>query len=361
MMLEQYGHGGDLQTAAALYGIPPGQFLDFSANMNPLGPPALIANLLQEHWRTIAHYPDPVSRRLREKLAQRYEIPVESILVGNGAAELIELVVRWKQPDTTVLVRPCFSEYEQAIRKIGGAIYDIWLSDESDFDVSAEAVMQALHRADAAFLGHPNNPTGRLLPFELMQQLMEFDDPNKTVILDEAFIDFVENERECTMLRHAAKTEGKFVIRSMTKFYAIPGLRLGFIVGHPDAIRRLRELQTPWSVNSLAQIIGEAVLDDDHFARQTLQWLKIERPWFQQQLMQLGLRVFPGKVNYVLFQLPHERGITIRELQQQLGHKGILIRNASHFPGLDESYGRLAIKQRDDNVTLLQTLREIIG
>lgn len=360
-MLEQHGHGGDLQTASALYGMAPDQFLDFSANMNPLGPPEFIAALLAEHWKDIAHYPDPVSRRLRHKLADHYDIPADSILIGNGAAELIELVVRWKQPRRTILARPCFAEYEQAIHKIGGQIQELTMSPETDFTVDRSETMQALEAADAIFLGNPNNPTGMLLPSNLTDELKQIARPNKSVIIDEAFLDFVEQEQDHTLIREAAHTEGLYVIRSMTKFYAIPGLRLGFIVAHPEAVQELRQLQTPWSVNYFAQLIGEQVLDDAAFAERTIRWLNEERPWFQEQLKRLGLRIFPGKVNFVLFQLPPESGMTVRDLQHKLGKQGILIRDASHFPGLDETYGRLAVKLRSENVKLIKTLSETLS
>lgn len=359
-MLEKYGHGGDLQTASALYGIQPHEFIDFSANINPLGPPEVIGKIVREQWIIIESYPDPVCRNLRQKLAQKWKIPEESILIGNGAAELIELVIRWKKPKRTALVRPSFSEYEQAVQKINGRIHDIWLDAKTDFEVVPEPTFEAMEKADALFLGNPNNPTGKLVCPTLLQNLSAMANARKTLVLDEAFLSFVENEQEHSLLQEASQTEGVFVIRSMTKFFAIPGLRLGFLVGHPDAIRSIKSLQTPWSVNSFAQIVGEAVLEETAYMQQTRLWLKQELPWFRNQLTNLGLHVVPSQVNFLLFQLPSAFGMNIQTLQQQLGKRGILIRDASRFTGLDHRFGRIAVKKRKDNEILIKKLREIL-
>lgn len=360
-MLERYGHGGDLITAEAEYGRPAGGFLDFSSNMNPFGPPEVVGEIVQSGWREISRYPDPAVRELRRKLADKYDIEPESILVGNGAAELIDLAIRVLGPGATGIARPSFTEYEEAVVKIGGATVDIPLHAESGFSPQEQEIREAVRRTDLLALGHPNNPTGQLLDPELMRALAREGVP---LLLDEAFMDFVPDERAFSLLRDASRTPHVHVLRSMTKFYAIPGIRLGFIVSHPNSVRRLRERQVPWSVNYFAQRIGAAVLDDIEYEERTHRWLAEESVWLRAELGRLGLTVFPGRVNYVLFALPQrnpDRPLRVQEVQRRMGERGILIRDASRFQGLDDRYVRVAIKLRGENERLVQALEEVIG
>lgn len=355
-MLERYGHGGDLWTAAEAFGKGKDEFLDFSSNMNPLGPPAAVESILREHWRDVAAYPDPAVRELRRKLAHRYQVPMESILVGNGAAELIDLAVRVRRPRVTALARPSFSEYEEAVDKTKGRIHELLLREEHGFVMQLDDAEQAIAVSDMLFFGSPNNPTGRLLPKDVRELLARADKP---VILDEAFIDFSPDEDELTMIRQAAASPHLMVIRSMTKFYSIPGLRLGFIVAHPDRIAQMRSQQVHWSVNTMAQLIGTAVLDDQDYEQRTHAWLAEERPWLAGRLQSLGLIVTPSDTNYILFSL-RGLGLTVKALQSEMGRRGILIRDASLFPGLDESYVRVAIRLREHNEQLVAGLKDSI-
>lgn len=353
--LELYGHGGDLLTASRMYGLPPEQFVDFSSNMNPWGPPLSVKEQIVAYWPQIVHYPDPAARGLKQKLSSHYHIPASCICVGNGAAELIDLVVRAFCPEKTALLRPSFSEYELAILKSGGTTVDIWLQEEHSFRLQQEDLRRALCEADALFIGQPNNPTGQLVP---ASWLIELADQGKLVIVDEAFIDFSAEERERSLIQKAAEHPHLIVLRSMTKFYAVPGIRLGFMVATQERILEVERLQVPWSVNSLAQRIGEAVLEDRKFAEQTRQWLEEERPWFSEKLSALGLKVMPSDANYLLLKLP--AGWTAQDMQRGLGRRGILIRDASRFPGLNESYCRVAIKKREDNLKLVEVLERML-
>jgi threonine-phosphate decarboxylase len=356
-MLERFGHGGDLWTAQESFGLPKEQFLDFSSNMNPLGPHPIVEELMVNHWKDIVKYPDPAVRELKTALSRKYDISPESILVGNGAAELIDLIVRVLQPDITGLATPSFSEYEEAIQKSGGSVHDLELHAKTSFVLQKTALMEASMKSDLLFLGHPNNPTGKLIPQMLLDQLA---DSGKPLILDEAFIDFTADEKERSMLRRAAIQPDLYVIRSMTKFYSIPGIRLGFIVAHPNRIRELAKLQVQWSVNYLAQLIGAAVLDDHAFERATHEWLRTEKPWLTDQLEQLGLEVVRSDVNFLLFAFSEESGIDVKQAQKHMGAQGILIRDASLFRGLNQRYCRVAVRLRAENERLVKGLQQMI-
>ncbi|GLX70769.1 threonine-phosphate decarboxylase CobD [Paenibacillus glycanilyticus] len=350
-MLERYGHGGDLRTAEETFGFPARQFIDFSSNMNPYGPPDGVRRVLVHYAEQIDRYPDPAVRGLRSKLARLHRVDEQSIMIGNGAAELIDLVVRALKPPVTALAYPCFTEYGDAVMKSGGKIEPIMLSSDNSFELTESMAEQS--KAKFYMIGSPNNPTGQLVDPALIMKLVY---NGATVVVDEAFMDFIPEEEKLTLIREAANHERLFVIRSMTKFYAIPGIRLGYMVGAPQQIAAMRRLQVPWSVNSLAQQIGEAVLEEKDYALRTMNWLQEEKPWLIQKLEGLGLRVIPGNVNYLLVQLPGVPGLTAATLQYEMGRMGLLIRDASHFIGLDESYCRFAVKLRHQNEWLLEAL-----
>ncbi len=356
-MLERYGHGGDLLTAAELFGHSPDLFLDYSSNMNPMGPPTCVQRIFSERWMEVVRYPDPATRVLRKKIAAYYRIPEESILVGNGAAELIDLVVRITQPATVAVTAPSFVEYSDNALRVGASLHYIPLKAEHSFDVQAEDLSHALYKADLTMLGHPNNPTGRLIPDVLMDMLQT---AKGTVMLDEAFIDFLENEEQVSMIQRAPSMKKLIVIRSMTKFFAIPGIRLGFVVAHPDIILQMRNLQVHWSVNHFSQLIGAAALDDAQYISDTKKRVSTERQWFYEQLSSIGLDVIQSAVNYLLVRLPKQVPFHVPEMQEKLGQMKILIRDASRFPGLDERYFRLAVRLREDNETVARALKHII-
>ncbi|WP_424765644.1 threonine-phosphate decarboxylase CobD [Paenibacillus sp. sgz302251] len=354
-MLERYGHGGDLRTAEEAFGMPAEKFIDFSSNMNPLGPPASVKRVLHAYADVIGQYPDPAARGIRRRLAKHHEIDEQSIVIGNGAAELIDLVVRALKPEITALAVPCFDEYGDAVRKLGGAIIEIKLSAEQHFMLdSSDKNVDEMAAGTLFILGSPNNPTGQLVEPELILKLLR---KGAFVVVDEAFMDFVPEEARYSLIREAARHERLFVIRSMTKFYSIPGIRLGYIVGTPRSLSGLRRLQVPWSVNSLAQLIGEAVLDETDFALQTLEWLQQERPWLVHELETIGFQVYPSQTNYLLAQLPQGIGLSASMLQLEMGKQGVLIRDASRFAGLDHTYIRVAVKRRDQNERLLEALK----
>lgn len=357
MMLERFGHGGDWHTAADLFGERE-QWLDFSANMNPLGPPPHVHEALRSAWQTITRYPDPAVRELREKLASHHGISPDNILVGNGAAECIDLAMRVLKPRRLGLVRPAFSEYEEAAAKLGCELHEVYLKTENSFVLEEDLAVRLSDCCDTVILGHPNNPTGQLIPGASLRILLS---SGSKLIIDEAFLDFSQEEETLSLIPEAARREGLIVIRSMTKFYAIPGLRLGYAVADAALIHEMQKLQVPWSVNAMAQAAGIAALEDSEYAARTKQWLADERPWLTQALKGLGLTVYSGMPNYILFALPEDSPWTAASLQQALGRKGILIRDASHFRGLTNKFVRCAVRDRKDNEVLIVEMQKLLA
>jgi cobyric acid synthase CobQ/L-threonine-O-3-phosphate decarboxylase len=356
-MLERFGHGGDLTTAKEEFGLEPSAFADFSSNMNPLGPPAAVGEVLMDYAKRISAYPDPAVRRLSTKLALHHGIPEDCLLAGNGAAELIDLAVRVLSPVKAALAVPCFQEYGDALSKIGCELYEIPLKRSNQFRLTEDEVRIALAESGASLyvLGSPNNPTGALVDPRLIEMIL---DSGASVLVDEAFMDFVPDEKKWSVLQRVVGHERLIVTRSMTKFYSIPGIRLGYAAASPSIIQAMRRLQVPWSVNSLAQEIGVAMLDEGEFAQKTLSWLPDERKWLAKQLQNRGLEVIDSDTNYLLLHLPENTEFDAQHLQREMGRRGVLIRNASRFSGLDSKSIRIAVKLRSHNLRLLEALDE---
>ncbi|MBY9078153.1 threonine-phosphate decarboxylase [Paenibacillus sp. HN-1] len=359
-MLERNGHGGDLTTAQELYGVPARRMLDFSANINPLGPPPGLRDVLAREWESLTHYPDPESRELRRAIAAKYEVNAASILTGNGAAELIDLIARTLKPTKAAVIEPAFREYAEAAIKAGAEIMAVPTYAEHEFAVPEEELLDACREADLLFIGQPNNPTGHWLSRDTLLRLMETAASHNTVIVaDEAFLDFFEQERELTLIREAAESRHLIVTRSMTKFYAIPGLRLGYAVAHPDMVKTLKEMQVPWSVNHLAQAAGVFSLAQTEYERQTRQIIAQERLWLEQELRSMGCFPYPGQANFILVRLG-ETAPNAAVVQRMLGAQGILVRRCAGFKGLDDRFFRIAVRTRPENERLAAALRNTL-
>ncbi|SFI96478.1 threonine-phosphate decarboxylase CobD [Thermoflavimicrobium dichotomicum] len=367
--LERFGHGGDLETAVELYGYDKRQWLDFSANIYPYGPPCAVIKHLQSllnepGFHSLTHYPDPDSRKLRQRIGEHHQIDIDWVMVGNGGAELIDLVIHGLAPKRVGVLEPAFSEYSSSARKRNVSVQSIVSDWEKGFIPDPEEVAQLIASSDLVFIGVPNNPTGHLIPVSLLREWARMAAMKKTwLVIDEAFLDFVIKGEEHSLIREIDRYPTTFILRSMTKFYALPGLRLGYMIGHPDVLRRIKEQQVPWSVNALAQEAGAvALLPEVHapYANEVHQWLQETRL----ELMELfkdfhELEVFSGEANYFLLRLTAP-GYTSIWLQEELGKKGILIRDCSMYPGLDERYFRIAIKKREQNQVLVQALQEVL-
>jgi threonine-phosphate decarboxylase len=360
-MLERFGHGGDWVTATETFGYPLEKWLDFSANINPLGPPKGLKELLFREWDHLIRYPDPEVRELRTVIAQKYQLDMRSILVGNGAAELIDLIVRCLRPEIAAVVDPTFSEYAEAMDKVNATVLSIPSSIKTGFAMPFNALMEACEKVDLLFLGQPNNPTGQWMNREqLLSLLKKAEIDNTLLVLDEAFIDFLPDETEISLIREAQQSHHLAVIRSMTKFYAIPGLRLGYVVAHPDRIDSMKRLQVPWSVNHLAQKAGVLALTDHEYELQTRKVIAEERAWLAAELRKLGFTPYEGAANFILVQMGRLRW-DASTLQQRLAERGILIRRCANFIGLDDDFFRIAVRTRADNERLLENLRAMLN
>ena len=344
-------HGGDVYQLARSLELDVSELLDFSANINPLGFPAGIAGAVQESLKDIVHYPDRRCLELTRDLAVYHGLSPEQILVGNGSTELIYLAVRALKPNKALIVAPAFSEYEHALENAGVPVDFLITTEAQNFTLDQALDPQG---ADLVFLAHPASPSGALLPPELLLEVAaRLNDAGVFLLLDEAFIDFVEDASFKTQLGQFPRV---LLLRSFTKFFAIPGMRLGYLLGAPVLISRLAALQEPWSVNTLAQAMGRACLKDRDYITRTRDLIREEKEYLFEGLAFLpGLQPFPSAVNYLLVKLTSSDFIA-SGLRQALFMNKIVIRDASNFRGLDEHFFRVAVRSREENDRLLSSL-----
>ena len=349
------GHGGDIVAASELTGIPADEIIDFSANINPLGPPANVREILAGSLGAVTHYPDSDCRRLRRRLAEVHALDPEHILVGNGSTELIYLLTRVLMPSRVATFAPCYLDYWRASEQVGSEVNGYIGSPDSGFLPSRETLHNAADLADLVWVGHPNNPAGWLLERTLIQTLAARHH-DTVFVIDEAFTEFLQGCEAHTLLS-LDMARNIVVLRSLTKFFAIPGLRLGFTVAHPDILRLLKGTKEPWSVNGPALEIGERLYDDADYFLRTRAVIARERQFLAQELGAIcGLKPFGSRGCFILARITSP-GLTAARLKERLLKKRILIRDASNFRGLDSSYVRFAVRGHDDNEKLIAVLR----
>jgi L-threonine-O-3-phosphate decarboxylase len=394
-------HGGNLAWAASLAGCSPRVILDFSASINPLGPPASAIEAIQSHFHALPHYPDPDYWDLRQTLSDLHHLNADWILPGNGSAELLTWAGReLAERSATYLLTPAFGDYLRALNAFNAAIvpcplirqegwgsgeqelngvrdqrceeqhfhHSVFYSDlvsliqNSDFKAhpllppSHSSPLPASQSNAGLLLNNPHNPTGLLFSVEAILPLLE---QFSLVVVDEAFMDFLPPDRHSSLDQVIQAYPNLVILRSLTKFYSLPGLRLGYAIAHPDRLKRWQQWRDPWSVNVLAAAAAMAVLKDHVFQQQTWAWLDIARSQLFQGLAALpGLHPLPGAANFLLVQSEHP----VVALQERLlcQHQ-ILIRNCLSFPELGDRFFRVAVRTEAENQRLLTGLADVLG
>ncbi|MDI3535197.1 MAG: threonine-phosphate decarboxylase [Thermosediminibacterales bacterium] len=354
-------HGGNIETAAREYGLKVDSIIDFSANINPLGPSPRAVEAIKQNLDKIVHYPDIEYRELQQELARHLSVKPELIIPGNGASELIYLIANRKRPGCALMPAPTFSEYEMAVKGAGGKVKFIALSSNNNFNIELNEFENNLSDIDMVFLCNPNNPTGTILERDrLLEFVDKAGDKGIFVVIDEAFMDFVEDEDKRTLRNDVEQRNNLFVLGSLTKFFALPGLRIGYGIGPSCLINQLRQYKEPWSINIFAQAAALASLRDTEYIRKTRNYIYNEKMFLFNALNELpGFKAYPSASNYFFIDI-RGSGFTAAQLQSRLGPKGILIRNCSSYPFLDDYYIRVAVRTREENLFLINVLKNIL-
>ena len=322
--------------------------LDFSANLNPLGMPHSVRQRVMDTADLWEHYPDPDCLVLRDLLSRRSGTTAEQIVCGNGADDLIWRIVQTLKPERALIAVPTFSEYRRALESVGCAVESFPLSPENGF-VLPEMFLKALHPGlDLVILCHPNNPTGRLIPPALLQEISRICEQNRThFLIDACFLDLTALPGALPQDTHT------MILNAFTKTYAMPGLRLGYAVfGDAELAERVSRTGQFWSVSTPAQIAGMAALEETAYLERSRQVIAEERKFLTEALQKLHLNMFPSEANFILFRA---RPGLFRAMLEEHIH----IRSCANFEGLDETYYRIAVRT-GENAELLNALRRCL-
>jgi len=357
IMMEKFEHGGNVYTARKNGEA----WLDFSANVNPQGLSPAVYQAISLAVHEVIHYPDPDAAELKKAISESYNVSEKEIVLGNGAAELFYLFLQTVRPRNVLLPVPSFSEYERAALAARAKVNLFHLDPEDDFRIDWDSFMGALAVTDCIILGNPNNPTGSLITRnEVVHLLEEMRGGHQWLVVDESFLDFLPYDSRYTVRDLVTEYPNLFVIQSMTKFYALPGLRLGFGTACPKLAQRLNAGKDVWNVNLLAQKAGVAALNDKDYQQQSKKFIAEEMQRFYERIDGCrGIRAYRPSVNFMLLDI-RGTGLTSREFTQKLRDKGILVRDCANYLGLDgESYVRIAVRQPAENEQLLAALEEL--
>jgi threonine-phosphate decarboxylase len=340
-------------------GVTPDQILDFSASINPLGLSSLVRKALICSLDNLVHYPETTHSELKRALARHHHLPVESFVVANGSTELIYHLPAMLPGKNALIVSPSFSEYVRALSQHHWDVQHFILSPEHGFAIDFDKLEQALgDGVDTLFICNPGNPNGTLYPLHVIERIYSLClAAGVFLVVDEAFMDFCE---EASAKRIIVHSDNGIVLRSMTKFFGIPGLRLGYAIGNSTLVERLDAMGGPWSVNTLALVAGVAALQDEQHNKDTLEFIRQERRVLFEALSGFSrFRVFPSSANYLLVEITD--GMTSRELKERLLPHRIMIRDCASFMGLSNHYFRVAIKTAEENRRLLEALRRVMA
>ena len=355
-------HGGDVWQVSEELGIAASEILDFSANINPRGLPPQARERLKRDAsdaRLVSFYPDPSARRLREALSQQLAVPADAIVVGPGAESLLAPIVRYLHPTRALVPIPAFSEYRRVCEQEQIEFSPFPLQRSELFRMPVDRLCGRIESESpgAVLLNNPHNPSGAVLDAHEVRRVGDIAISFlATLVLDEAFIDYVS---EASLVQEAANQPHLIVIRSLTKFYGCPALRVGYAVAHPDAIRGIRSLLPTWPVTQLAiDTLADAVADREYAESSRLE-NAVERERLADSLRELNLVVFPSVANYLLLELCADMPAASNLRARLIAKHRILIRNCDSYEGLTpKRYVRVAVRSGEENCRLIQALAQ---
>ncbi|KHD36113.1 aspartate aminotransferase [Clostridium acetobutylicum] len=345
-------HGGDIYTEGVFKGR---ELLDYSSNINPLGIPKSFLNNIDEGIKNLGVYPDVDYRRLNKSIENYLKLKDIGIVLGNGASEIIELSISLFEK--ILIVVPSYAEYEINAKKHGVSVVFSYLDENMCIDY--EDIISKIDDVDSVIIGNPNNPNGGLINKEKFIHVLRLaEEKKKTIIIDEAFIEFT-GDPSSSFVEEIKDYSCLFIIRAMTKFFAMPGIRFGYgITNNKEIAAKIKEKQNPWNINCFAEMAAINCLKDTNYIEESLLWIKKERKRFIEELNKIGFikRVFSPHANFVLCRLENISG---EKLYYSLLKEDIVIRRCCNFIGLDDSFVRFAIKDEKKNTKFLRALKGV--
>lgn len=360
---KEHFHGSDLEKIEQIFHIKKEDITSFSANVNPLGISYKLRNTLSNHIDAITSYPDREYSSLRESIGNYVNIDKSYIMVGNGSTELISNFISIIAPKKALLLGPTYSEYEREITLCGGTFEYYYLNKETNFTLSVEDfVGQLSDDLDLFLLCNPNNPTSTTLTTEEIRYILAAcKEKGIYVVIDETYVEFVEHIEEITAIPLVKEFDNVTILRGISKFFAAPGLRLGYAVcGNNALLQEIKEKKNPWTINSLASIAGEIMFTDNEYIEETRNLITTERERLCKKLSSYSeFKVYLSTANFVLVEIKKE-GITAYDLFEVAIRKSLMIRDCSTFQGLGDSFFRFCFMSPEKNDELVNTIIEFV-
>ncbi|MCB2187368.1 MAG: aminotransferase class I/II-fold pyridoxal phosphate-dependent enzyme [Deltaproteobacteria bacterium] len=355
-------HGGDVWGAARRLGLPVEEIIDLSASLNPLGPPPGMDQAILEALPLICHYPDRLNWELRNTLSEHLNVPRDHVLPAAGSTALIRMMARIMDLRNIVVVAPVFGEFSRSLAVAGRHFRNVVIPEKQDFRPGANDLERIwAEDTSCVIITNPVTPAGGLIDLEVLDALVEQAEKRRAwIILDEAYIDFAPEEYRNWAPSRVDSLKSLVVMRSMTKFYCLAGLRLGYALAHPQTLTTLAAQGQPWSVHTLAQAAGVHCLGQAEYAEKTRSMNEVCRKVQAGDLAKLGCKVYPSQANYLLCRLD-QNGPNAAYLAQEMEKKAILVRDASTFTGCGEHHLRVAVTSPERWRRFLEAYQEIIG
>lgn len=350
-------HGADINSAAELYGLEADKIIDFSSNINPFIVESM-DKIVAAGVENLQKYPDIKYRRLRKNIADYLRVEDSYIIPGNGATEIIYLLMR-NLSGRLAIINPTFSEYRKGAEIAGLSVVDFVMDWEKDFELDLDEIYKGKDEFDSIFICNPNNPDGSVRE---IKKLLEFaEKEGKLLIVDETFIEFADSEKERSLVNMVEKSKNLFIIRAVTKFFGIPGIRLGYgISSNRELLQKMYDEKEPWTINSFADSASDFIFKDDEYIRKSKEYFSKERICMINEINKIdGIKAFNSDANFILVRFENRNVLDVKE--NLLKRAGLLIRDASNFIGLDSSFARVAIKNHEQNTVLVDALRSVLG
>lgn len=364
MIHKEHFHGSDLEKIEQVYGIRKESIISFSANVNPLGLSPKLCEGLKTSLDVITTYPDREYTDLRKTIGAYCNTDFEKILVGNGSTELISAVIQLKKQKNACLISPTYSEYEREISLSGGHCSYFALKPEENFALHTEALFSFLleTKAELLVLCNPNNPTSTALHTDTLSSVLDFcHTHNIFVMIDETYVEFATDYDSITAIPLLSHFDNFIILRGISKFFASPGLRLGYgLTGNETLIREINVTKNPWTINSLAEVAGKLLFTDHDYIKRTKDLIFSERQRVCSVLRSVsGLKVYEPAANFVLVEIEKEN-VDADILFDKAIRRYLMIRNCSSFEGLSNKFFRFCFMLPEDNDKLLECIKEVM-
>lgn len=349
----KYEHGGDIYTERTTKDGKP--FVDFSANINPLGLPNGIKEAVKHALKGCVNYPDPFCRELAQATSNFLQVPQEYLFFGNGAADVLFRIALALKPKKAMVLAPSFADYEKALLSINCNIVYYPLTEENNFLPQKDILVKITPRTKLVVICNPNNPTGHVISREMLERILfKCRFLGAHLLVDECFMDFVDEDKAYSLRDLLARHPELIILKAFTKTFAMPGIRLGYCMTSDEALHtRLHECGQDWSVSVLAQAAGIAALQEKQYLQDSFALIKKERAYLRERLTELGAKVFGSEANYIFFYIKEPENLV-----ELLHEQGFLIRSCANYHNLGPGYYRIAVKTRVQNRAFIKAFKE---